>query len=166
MTNSNFVAIAIFLITTAFATTAFSEIKPVPSPVSAAYSPDNTLQTFSKTVHGGVQHVVAKPGADAKVIGAIQAHLRQLAGAFASGDFSASERMHGAAMPGLATLKSAKPDEIRYEYRALPNGAQIHYSSEYPQLVQALHEWFDAQTQAHGATEVPGHQQHHSTPAQ
>lgn len=166
MTNSNFVAIAIFLITTAFATTAFGEIKPVPSPVPAAYSPDNTLQTFSKTVHGGVQHVVVKPGADAKVIGAIQAHLRQLAGAFASGDFSASERMHGAAMPGLATLKGAKPDEIRYEYRALPNGAQIHYSSEYPQLVQALHEWFDAQTQAHGAEVVPGHQQHHATPAQ
>ncbi|WP_260839208.1 aspartate carbamoyltransferase [Methylomonas koyamae] len=166
MTNSNFVAIAIFLITTAFATTAFGEIKPVPSPVSAAYSPDNRLQTFSKTVHGGVQHVVAKPGADAKVIAAIQAHLRQLAGALTSGDFSASERMHGAAMPGLARLKNAKPDEIRYEYRALPNGAQIHYSSEYPQLVQALHEWFDAQTQAHGAEAVPGHQQHHAAPAQ
>ncbi|WNB78065.1 aspartate carbamoyltransferase [Methylomonas koyamae] len=159
MSNFNSIATAILLFCAAFAATAAGETKP-------AYSPDNTVQTFSKTVHGGVQHVVVKAGADAKLTDAIQAHLRQLAGAFASGDFSATERIHGAAMPGLATLKSAKPDEIRYQYRALPNGAQIHYSSEYPQLVQALHEWFDAQTSAHGAAAVPGHQQHHAAPAQ
>jgi len=44
----------------------------------------------------------------------------------------------------------AEIDDIKYEYKALPNGAQIHYSTEYPQYVQALHEWFDAQVSEHG----------------
>jgi hypothetical protein len=48
-------------------------------------------------------------------------------------------------MPGLAQMKSAKQDDIRYDYKALPNGGQIHFSTEYPHLLNALHHWFDAQ---------------------
>lgn len=130
------------------------------------YSQEQTVQTFSKTVHGGVQHVVAKSAGNAQVIKSIQAHLSKIAGDFRKGDFSVTERQHGADMPGLAQLKKAQPDDIRFEYKPLENGAQIHYSSEYPQHVQALHEWFDAQTREHGATVSPGHGQHHMTPAE
>jgi hypothetical protein len=63
-------------------------------------------------------------------------------------------------------LKRAETDDIKYEYKALPNGAQIHYSTEYPQYVQALHEWFDAQMSEHGNEVVPEHIKHHSTPAE
>jgi hypothetical protein len=44
--------------------------------------------------------------------------------------------------------------------------AQIHYSTEYPQYVQALHEWFDAQMSEHVNSEIPEHIKHHSTPAE
>ncbi len=57
-------------------------------------------------------------------------------------------------------------DDIKFEYKALPDGAQIHYSTEYPQYVQALHEWFDAQMSEHGNAEIPEHIKHHSTPAE
>ncbi len=129
------------------------------------FSVEQTRQTFSKTVHGGVQHVVAKSTDDTKQIKLIQAHLQKIADEFRKGDFSVTERMHGADMQGLARLKRAQIDDIRYEYKPLADGGQIHYSSEYPELVQALHEWFDAQTTEHGSDAIPGHTQHHATPA-
>ncbi len=129
------------------------------------FSLDETLQTFTKTVHGGIQHVVTKSPDNTKQIKLIQAHLQKIANEFRKGDFSVTERMHGPNTPGLARLKRAGTDDIKYEYKPLPNGGQIHYSSEYPELVQALHEWFDAQATEHGSDAIPGHSQHHSTPA-
>jgi hypothetical protein len=130
------------------------------------YSPDKTLQTFTKTVHGGVQHVVAKSADDTREIKSIQTYLQKLANDFRKGDFSVTEQMHGPDMPGLAQLKKAETDDIQFKYETLENGAQIHYSTEYPQYVQALHEWFDAQISEHGNDVVPEHIQHHSTPAE
>jgi hypothetical protein len=127
---------------------------------------DQTLETFTKTVHGGVQHVVAKSADNTQQIKLIQAHLLKIANEFRKGDFSVTERVHGANMPGLAQLKMAETDDIKFEYKALPNGAQIHYSTEYPQYVQALHEWFDAQKTEHGNDVIPEHIQHHATPAE
>ncbi|MGZ4959460.1 MAG: aspartate carbamoyltransferase [Methylomonas sp.] len=128
------------------------------------FSVDETLQTFTKTVHGGIQHVVTKSPDNTRQIKLIQDHLKKIAEEFRKGDFSVTERMHGSDTPGLARLKRAATDDIRYEYKPLPNGAQIHYSSEYPELVQALHEWFDAQATEHGNDNIPDHAQHHSKP--
>ncbi|WKJ88654.1 aspartate carbamoyltransferase [Methylomonas montana] len=130
------------------------------------YSLAQTVQTFSKTVHGGVQHVVVKSADNARDIKLIQTHLAKLAVDFSKGDFSVTEKLHGADMPGLARLKMAKTDDIRFDYKALANGGQIHYASEYPQYIQALHEWFEAQAAEHGATVAPGHAQHHMAPAE
>ncbi|MDO9106895.1 MAG: aspartate carbamoyltransferase [Methylovulum sp.] len=127
---------------------------------------NQTLQTFSKTVHGGVQHVVVKPAANIREIKRIQAYLLKLANDFRKGDFSDTERIHGANMPGLAQLKAAKTDDIKFEYSALEKGGQIHLTTEYPLLVQALHEWFDAQANEHGNDAIQEHIQHHTTPAE
>ena len=130
------------------------------------YAVDQTRLTFTKTVHGGVQHVVAKSADNTKQIKLIQENLLKMASDFTKGDFSVTDHIHGATMPGLAQLKKAETDDIKYEYKALPNGAQIHYSTEYPQYVQALHEWFDAQISEHGNEAMPEHNKHHSTPAE
>lgn len=130
------------------------------------FAVDQTLETFSKTVHGGVQHVVAKSADNTQQIKLIQAHLLKIADEFRKGDFSVTERVHGADMPGLAQLKMAETDDIKFQYKALPNGAQIHYSTEYPKYVQALHEWFDAQMSEHGNEAIPEHIKHHSTIAE
>jgi len=130
------------------------------------FAVDQTLQTFSKTVHGGIQHIAAKSADNTRQIKLIQTYLMDLANQFKKGDFSESERIHGAGMPGLARLKTAKTDDIKFDYKGLGNGGQIHYSTEYPELVQALHEWFDAQIQDHGNDVIPEHIQHHSTPAE
>lgn len=130
------------------------------------YDVDKTLQTFTKTVHGGVQHVVAKSADNKDQINLIQDYLRKLTNEFRKGDFSETERIHGTDMSGLAQLKKAETDDIIYEYKTLPEGAQIHYRTEYPQYVQALHEWFDAQMKEHGNDVVPEHMKHHESPAE
>lgn len=138
-----------------------SKVLPKPLVSLLSYPADQTQSSFTKTVHGGVQHVIAKSANNIELIKLIQAHLLKLAEQFRKGDFSVTESMHGSHMPGLAQLKTAKPDDIKFEYRALENGGQIHYSSEYPQFVSALHEWFDAQTLEHGNANITGHKQHH-----
>jgi hypothetical protein len=130
------------------------------------YALDQTQLTFTTTVHGGVQHVVVKSADNTRQIKLIQENLLKMANDFRKGDFSVTERIHGADMPGLTQLKMAETDDIKFEYKALPNGAQIHYSTEYPQYVQALHEWFDAQMSEHGNEVVPEHIKHHSTPSE
>ncbi len=130
------------------------------------YDVNQTKQMFTKTVHGGVQHVVVKSEENTEQIKLIQAYLLKLTNNFSTGDFSETERIHGADMPGLARLKMAQPYDIKFEYKALPNGAQIHYSTEYPLLTQALHEWFDAQMSDHDNTVLPDHSKHHLTPAE
>lgn len=130
------------------------------------YALDQTLETFTKTVHGGVQHVVTRSPDNTQQIKLIQAHLLKIANEFRKGDFSVTEKIHGADMPGLVQLKTAKTDDIKFDYKALENGAQIHYSTEYTPFIQALHAWFDAQITEHGNAAIPGHIQHHKTPAE
>lgn len=130
------------------------------------YALDQALQTFTKTVHGGVQHLVAKSPDNAHQIKLIQAYLLKIANEFRNGDFSATEQIHGPHMQGLAILKTAKPDDIKIEYKALENGGQIHYSTENVPFVQALHAWFDAQISEHGNDAIPGHMKDHSTIAE
>ena len=138
------------------------EVKEITQKV-VPYDKDQTLETFTKTVHGGVQHVVAKSPGNKKQIQLIQDYLSRMANDFRKKDFSIPERIHGANMPGLAQLKKAEIDDVLYEYKSLPDGAQIHYTTEWPLDVQAIHEFFDAQMKSHGSDEVPAHMQHHKT---
>jgi hypothetical protein len=47
----------------------------------------------------------------------VQTHLRKMVERYRKGDFSFSEKLHGADMPRLAQLKAAKVDDIKYEYQ-------------------------------------------------
>lgn len=134
-----------------------------PSAPALPYGSDGIVENFTKTVHGGVQHVVAKSAGDAAQIKLIQNRLQKRVEQYRNGDFSETERAHGSNMPGLTQLKLANPNDIKFEYKPLDNGGQIHYSSEYSQYIEALHEWFDAQNSAHGAAELPNHKQHHQS---
>ena len=124
------------------------------------YTLSETQLSFSKTTHGGVQQVHTKLDSNNKQIQLIQSYLLNTSNALRIGDFSDSEAIHGANMPGLALLKTAKPNQIKFEYKALANGAQIHYASDYPKFVKALHEWFDAQASYHANAVIEDHKQH------
>jgi hypothetical protein len=67
-----------------------------------------------------------------------------------AGDFSDPLSLHGTDMPGVKEL-SVGAAQVNVEYSALPNGAQIVFTTEGIHLVTALHRWFGAQLSDHGA---------------
>jgi|SRR5579862_9402106 len=116
-----------------------------------------TTHVFTKTPRGGVQQVVVKDSNDRDQLAMIRTHLAQIAQSFQRGDFSGPTQTHGAQMPGLAKLKTANPGDLSVRYRELAKGAQIEYSSRIPEVIAAIHEWFDAQLADHGADAMAGH---------
>lgn len=119
-----------------------------------------TTHIFTKTKQGGIQQVIAKTAGDTEQIRLIRQHLQEIAGQFSTGDFTAPTHIHGAAMPGLATLAMAKPGEIRIQYLDRANGGQVEYATKNATLAAALHQWFDAQLADHGADAQAGHASH------
>jgi hypothetical protein len=69
---------------------------------------------------------------------------------FARGDFSSPARIHGADMPGLKALTNGY-SRVQLAYREMPAGAEIRYTTQSPELVRAIHAWFEAQLSDHGS---------------
>jgi len=124
------------------------------------FSLERTTHIFSKSVDGGVQQVIVKDSADSEQIQLIREHLAEISQKFSLGDFSAPETIHGDKMPGLAALKGAQPGQIQIRYRELTNGAEITYTTRQKELIEAIHQWFDAQLSDHAHHAVPDHMQH------
>jgi len=121
---------------------------------------EQTLHVFSKSEQGGVQQVIVKDESDKAQIALIQDHLDKIYNDFKNRDFSDPEKIHGADMPGLKALKNAAYDEITLQFRILANGAEIVYTAKSPVLIDAIHQWFDAQLSDH-ARHSTMHQLHH-----
>ena len=109
-----------------------------------------TTHVFHSTVTGGVQRVVAKDAGDGEQIRLVRGHLRKEAARFRAGNFSDPMAIHGMTMPGLAALRRGAA-RVAVTYSTVPRGAQITYTTAEPELVTALHDWFDAQLMDHGA---------------
>ena len=115
---------------------------------------ERTTHQFEPRADGGVQTVVADVAGDTQQIDLIRRHLAGEAARFRAGDFDDPAQIHGEEMPGLTELKAgAERIDIRYEdVRA---GARISYRTDDSVLVEALHDWFDAQLTDHGPHAEP-----------
>jgi hypothetical protein len=100
------------------------------------------------TAEGGLQTVVADAPADRRQVELIQQHLRDEAAAFARGEFTDPARIHGAEMPGLATLQ-ANSERLDIVFSLRADGAELRYTTDDPVVLAALHDWFAAQTSDH-----------------
>ena len=109
-----------------------------------------TTHIFEMTESGGIQQVVAKDPNDSAQIALIQQHIQHEVTMFSVGDFSDSMSLHGNAMPGLKEL-AAGASQIKIEYTALSNGAQITFATQDLHLITAVHRWFGAQLSDHGS---------------
>ncbi len=113
------------------------------------FSLAQTVHVFSKMEKGGRQQVIVKDSSADKQIKLIRTHLAKIAKNFAQGDFSDPEKIHGSDMPGLKALQAAKRGEIAIHYQEIPKGAEILYITNNLDLVNAIHQWFDAQLSDH-----------------
>ena len=118
---------------------------------------EQTTHVFSKTERGGVQQVVVKDKANTRQINLIREHLSRISHEFTQGDFSNPAKIHGESMPGLDELRKAKQGQIKVQYKELVDGAEITYSTDYPNLINALHQWFDAQLSDHARHAISRH---------
>jgi hypothetical protein len=110
---------------------------------------EQTTHHFQPLENGGLQMVTVKDPSNSTQIALIQTHLKEEAEKLHRGDFSDPAKIHGENMPGLAALQTGA-QHIAVQYTALPNGAQIRYSTKDPALIMALHQWFAAQRADHG----------------
>jgi hypothetical protein len=118
-----------------------------------------TEHQFTKTAEGGIQKVIVRNPADEQQVLLIRQHLQQLATKFSVGDYSGPESIHGADMPGLATLKQASPEQLHIVYADDPAGASLTFTATDDRFIQAVHTWFDAQLHDHGHDAMDMH--HH-----
>ena len=119
-----------------------------------------TAHIFSKTTSGGVQKVIVKQKNDLEQLLLVREHLLQISTAFTKRDFSSPTEIHGDTMPGLAELRAAQIGDLNITYKEFPDGASLTYSTENPYLVNALHQWFDAQLSDHSRHAMEGHDHH------
>lgn len=117
---------------------------------------ERTTHIFKPLADGGVQSVIADEPVDRKQVTLIRQHLRKEALAFSRGDFTDPEHIHGPGMPGLDLL-TTRYEEISVRFSRTPTGAEIRYRTDPPEMVDALHAWFQAQLMDHG-----DHAQHDS----
>lgn len=115
---------------------------------------EQTTHIFEKTENGGRQQVIADRNrlgvADSEQIALIRQHLVEEAQRFAKGDFHDPSMIHGEQMPGLHELMTGA-ENIRIEYSEIVDGGQVLYTTDDPELVNAIHLWFDAQLADHGS---------------
>lgn len=87
---------------------------------------------------------------DAAGIAQIRTHLREIARAFDSGDFSTPAFVHMREVPGAATM-AARREHIDYEVRDLPRGAEVRIRTRDPEALRAVHDFLAFQRGDHRA---------------
>jgi hypothetical protein len=86
---------------------------------------------------------------------AIRTHLREIARAFATGDFATPEMVHMTAVPGTEVMR-ARRRAITYEPADLPRGAVLRIRSSDPVAVAAIHRFLAFQRREHHVAETDG----------
>ena len=91
---------------------------------------------------------------DSAGVARIRAHMREIARAFKSGDFSTPALVHLREVPG-AKVMAARRSLITYEPRDLPRGAELYIRTSDAASRRAIHEFMAFQRGEHHATGKP-----------
>jgi hypothetical protein len=91
---------------------------------------------------------------DSAGVARIRAHMREIARAFKSGDFSTPAMVHMREVPGAKTM-AARRSLITYEARDLPRGAELYIRTSDAEARRAIHEFIGFQRGEHHATGMP-----------
>jgi hypothetical protein len=161
-------ATAVVFATLALAAVAQSEPPPAPMDhaghgahvreLGAAVMPfdlDATLHVFIKTPDGGEQVVIARDPTETTQVELVRRHLHALSIEFSLGRFDDPIAIHGPDMPGVDVLR-ASTGSMAIVYFDVPAGSLITYRTSDPEVVAAIHAWFDAQVADHGLDAVEG----------
>ncbi|HSH05853.1 MAG TPA: hypothetical protein VLL52_25270 [Anaerolineae bacterium] len=117
---------------------------PAPTLLPLPYDPARTTSFFQPLDNGGRQTIMVKNRDELQQLGLVQQHLINNKTTFDTGDFSHFEAIYGSDMDNLAQVK-ANWQSITAVYNPMPNGGQISYLTDNPDLVIAIQGWLEAQ---------------------
>jgi hypothetical protein len=102
------------------------------------FDQDTTRHAFTIESDGGSIAVDVKDAADVATRDEVRAHLKEIAGSFAKGDFSKPFQTHGEVPPGVRVMIEKK-DAIAYTYAETPLGAIVRIRTRDSQALDAIH---------------------------
>ena len=97
---------------------------------------------------GGIIEVTAKDTADATSINQIRTHLRHIADAFGTGDFSLPVFIHEKEPPGAGELK-ARRESLAYRFEEMAGGGKVVIRTADAASLKALHDFLRFQIREH-----------------
>lgn len=109
-----------------------------------------TVHHFPSTATGGSIEVEVKDPADTASLRAIRAHLQEIAGAFASGDFDKPFQTHAEVPPGVPEMQRLKAS-ITYKYEETARGGAVRITTADKAALDAVHRFLDYQGREHHA---------------
>lgn len=102
---------------------------------------------FEDFADGG-RIVLQRDSVDAAGTATIRAHMSDIAGRFADGDFTIPGMVHDQEVPGTAVM-SARRARITYVVDTLPRGGQVRIITTDPEAVKAVHTFLAFQRMDH-----------------
>jgi len=109
-----------------------------------------TVHHFPITGTGGSIEVEVKDPADQTSLGAVRAHLQEIAGAFANGDFDKPFQTHAEVPPGVPEMQGLKR-AITYKYEETARGGAVRITTSDKAALQAVHKFLEYQAREHHA---------------
>jgi hypothetical protein len=116
--------------------------------LAMGFDQDRTEHHFRTSATGGSIEVEVKDSADATSRDAVRSHLKEIAEAFAKGDFAKPFQTHAEVPPGVPAMVRLKGG-IRYKYEETARGGMVRITTSDPDALNAVHEFLAYQTREH-----------------
>jgi hypothetical protein len=116
--------------------------------IAMGFDQDKTTHHFRVTPTGGSIDVGVKDAADGVSREQIRTHLKEIADAFAKGDFAKPFQTHAEVPPGVPAMQRLK-SSIRYKYEETADGGAVRISTTDPEALKAVHEFLAYQGREH-----------------
>lgn len=120
------------------------------------FSHETTTHVFKLHDDGGAIEVNANDANDAKTIAAIRAHLREIAKAFAKGDFAKPEAIHATLPDGAAEMRERRA-AIKYDFAETERGGRVRITTADAKALDAVHRFLEFQIREHHTERDPAH---------
>jgi len=118
---------------------------------------NSSAHVFEDLPDGGRIVLDRDEARDTTGVATIRAHMREIAGEFARGDFTNPGLVHARDVPGTAVM-AARASTLSYTASDRPRGAEVRIRSADPEAVKAVHEFLAFQRSDHRAAWHEMHQ--------
>jgi hypothetical protein len=118
--------------------------------LAMGFDQDKTAHQFRVAPTGGSIEVDVKDAADSASRDQVRSHLKEIAAAFANGDFAKPFQTHAEVPPGVPAMQRLKA-AIQYRYEQTERGGAVRITTADPEALKAVHEFLRYQAAEHHA---------------